>query len=138
MSKVILVLGQKELKASEEEERKKIRRTLYSLGTKRIVTDYSEGWPSLVLDEVFKVGVPFMGVLPYPSENPDYKKLSQRAQSNIIFNKTKLEFLSNPFSYFTWVNSYTTEALIYFSQDTDSIHKRTLRALKNKIIRNMY
>lgn len=137
MQKYVLLLGESEFDKPEETIRKMVRSSIRALRPNRIITDYSKGWNELVLDEATKYGVPYMGVLPYESDNPNYVKLS-KSVTNIVFFKTKEEFLANPIPYFNWVNEHISEVFCYLNPETHSFKNNILRVLKNKKVRNIF
>jgi hypothetical protein len=137
MQKYILTMGESEFEKSEEVIRKMIRSSISAIKPSKIITDYSLGWNEMVLDEAVKYGVPYMGVLPYESENPRYTKLSKSA-TNLVFYNTKEEFLENPFPYFDWLNEHVSEVFCYIDPEKRSFKNNILRALRNKNIRNIF
>lgn len=137
MKKYALALGDTEFDKPEDVIRRLARSSLVAVKPTRVITDYSEGWNSIVLDEATKLGIPYMGVLPYESENPKYRELSKSA-TNLIFYKTKEEFLANPFSYFNWLNEYVDEVLCYLNPEKHTYKKNILKTIKNKAVRNLF
>lgn len=135
----LLILGDKVLNEEESVLRKKARSGLMAVSPSRIITNYEVGWSQIVLEEAIKLGIPYMGVLPYPSLNEEYKNLSKRASSNLIFTQNKLDFLNSPYAYFSWLDSYISEIMVYISKNrtqADIVNIKVLQALKNKTIRN--
>jgi hypothetical protein len=137
MQKYVLLIGEEEFSKSEEVVRKMIRSSLSAIKPSKIITDYSIGWNETVIDEAVKYGVPYMGVLPYESENPRYIKLS-KSTTNLIFHKTKEEFLGNPFIYLNWLNEHVSEVFCYLNPEKRSFKNNILRALRNKNVRNIF
>lgn len=134
----ILVLGKKTLNENDEYFHELARKALMSLQPQKIIVDYSEGWNSIVLDEARKVGVPYVGALPYDNEKLKTNKIYKAATSNIVFNKTKKDFLSDPFPYYHWINRNSSEVLAYYNEEKDIMVKNTLKAVEGKTIRNLY
>jgi len=137
MQKYVLTLGETELDRPEEVIRKMIRSSISAIRPSKIITDYSIGWNELVLDEATKYGVPYIGVLPYESENPRYIGLS-KSSTNLIFYKTKEEFFRNPFPYLDWLNEHVSEIFCYINPEKHSFRSNVLRALRKKNIRNIF
>lgn len=137
MKKYALVLGDKNFQLSEDSMRRIARSSIVATKPTKIITDYAEGWNSLVLDEASKLGVPYMGVLPYESENSNFYTLS-KSTTNIIFHKDKESFLENPFPYLNWLKEHVDEVLCYINPNHHNYGKNILKALKNKTIRNLF
>jgi hypothetical protein len=137
MQKYVLLIGEEEFNKSEDVIRKMIRSSISAIKPSKIITDYSIGWNEIVLDEAVKYGVPYMGVLPYESENPKYIKLS-KSTTNLVFYKTKEEFFSNPFPYLNWLNEHISEVFCYINPEKHSFKNNILRALRSKHVRNIF
>lgn len=138
MSLTIIAIGQNELNISKEVLGDIVRSNLMAINAKRLIVDYSEGWNSLVLDEARKIGLPYMGAIPF--ENPELKnsRIYNAAISNIVFNQSKKEFLANPFPYLKWVDAYVGEVFAYVDMEKHSFNRTILSFLKEKTIRNLY
>lgn len=138
MKTILLIIGKKELDKPEEYLQTLVRKTLLAINPQKIITDYSSGWNKLVLDEARKIGVPYLGAIPY--ESPELKKDSiyNAALSNTVFNKTKSSFLINPFIYTAWLNEYATDVLAYVDEEEITFNNNILRLLSGKTVRNLY
>jgi hypothetical protein len=140
MPNSLLILGNKRFSEPESSLQKLARSGLIAVGPSRIITSYSIGWEDIVLKEAKKLGIPYMGVLPFPSNNPEFKTLSQGASSNLVFNRNKKDYLNSPNSYLKWLNSYVNEVMLYLDPaiTEEVIVKKISQCLKGKIIRNFY
>lgn len=132
-----LVLGEKDYSISEDEIRSLARRSLLVIRPQRIVTDYALGWNSIMVEEARKVGVPYVGVLPYPSDNQDYRKLSKSTTNTILYS-SKEEFLTSPFLYLSWLNQHVSEVIAFIDPEKVNFNKTILKSLKEKTIRNIF
>jgi hypothetical protein len=137
MKKYFLLLGESELNKHEDTVRKMVRSSISALQPSMLITDYSRGWNELVLDEATKFGVPYIGALPYSSENPNYVKLS-KSTTNLVFYNTKEEFLANPIPYLKWLNEHVSEVFCYLNPEKHTFNNNILKALKNKKVRNIF
>jgi hypothetical protein len=137
LKKYSLALGESEFEKPEDVIRRLARSSILATKPTRIITDYSQGWNSIVLDEATKLGVPYMGVLPYESENPQFKILS-KGSTNLVFFGSKKEFIENPFPYFEWLQEHVDEVLCYLNPEKNSYKKNILKVLKKKSIRNLF
>lgn len=140
MPNSLLILGNSSLNKEESSIKKIARSGLRAISPSRIITSYAIGWESIVLQEAKNLGIPYIGVLPFPSNNPNYKEMSKGAHSNLVFNSSKLEYLNNPRTYLVWLDSYVNEVMLYLDpNNTDEvIVKKTVQCLKGKVIRNFY
>lgn len=140
MPNSLLILGNKRILETESNLQKIARSGLIAISPSRIITSYSTGWEEIVLKEAKKLGIPHMGVLPFPSNNMEFKNLSKNASSNLIFNNSKKEYLNNPDSYLKWLNSYVNEVMLYLDPEVteEIIVKKISQCLKGKVIRNFY
>lgn len=138
MGLIIVSFGKKELDQPKEHLQDFVRKSLLSMNASKLVTDYSEGWNQLVLDEARKIGLPYVGAIPFMHEDLKFDKVYNSALSNTIFNDSKKGFLNNPFSYFKWVDSYSDEVFAYVNETENSFESRALKFLKNKTVRNIY
>jgi len=134
----LFIIGKKDIDENDQYFHDLARKSLMSLQPKKIIVDYSPGWNSVVLDEARKVGVPYMGALPYDNKNLKTSKIYKAASANIVFNATKKDFLSNPFPYFSWIHTNTNEVLAYYDEEKDVSIRNTLKAVEDKLIRNLY
>lgn len=138
MSLIIASFGKKEIELPNQYLQDTIRKSLISMKATRLITDYSEGWNKLVLDEARKVGLPYVGAIPYKYESLKFDAIYNAALSNTIFNETKKDFLNNPFPYFKWVNEYANEVFAYIDETENSFENRALKYLQEKTVRNLY
>jgi hypothetical protein len=137
LKRYALALGDSEFEKPEDVIRRLARSSLIATKPTRLITDYSVGWNSLVLDEATKLGIPYMGVLPYASENPNFRELSKSA-TNLVFFNSKEDFLANPFLYFNWLQEHVDEVLCYLNPERHTYNKNILRTLKTKSVRNLF
>lgn len=136
--KYATAIGESTFDIPEGSVRKIARSVVASVKPTKLITDYSDGWSALVLDEARKYGVPYIGVLPFPVENEVFYRLSRHASSNLILCPSKKDFLDNPFEYFSWMNRYVDEVFLYLDMSKPGIKRNTVKALKGKMIRNLY
>jgi len=133
-----LAIGDKIFEKPEDVIRRRARSSLIGISPSRLVTDYSEGWSIIVLDESRKLGIPYIGVIPYEPKTEIYKINSRNASSNLIFFKTKEEYLDNPYPYFDWLEKNIDEVLLFLNPEKKSFNNNLVKVLRKKSIRNLF
>jgi len=134
----VMSLGEEILDKPEETIRKLARLGLAAVKPTRLITDYGIGWNDVVLDEAKKMGIPYIGVMPYKPDNPAYNQISKGAASNLVFCGSKEEFIKNPYPYIEWVKNYVGEFFLYLDPEKLNFKKTIIRAAPNIRIRNIF
>lgn len=142
MADYVLVLGNRNFRDEEQTIRATARRALLSTEPRKIVVDYLPGWSQVVLDEAKKMGIPYIGAVPFLEDEKKYQKLSISASSNIVFCDTKKRFLSDPYPYLDWMGSYINEVMLYYDTETETSMRINMLVnvleSKGKLVRNFY
>lgn len=138
MSTYAIAIGDKNPEKPEDVLRRRARNSLASVRPSKLVTDYSSGWSLIVLDEARKLGIPYIGVMPYEPSGEEYKVKARTASSNLVFFNSVDDYLKNPFVYFDWLEKNIDEVLLFLNPDTQGIERAILRVLRKKSIRNLF
>jgi hypothetical protein len=138
MPRYAIAIGDKIPEKPEDVLSRRARSALTSVRPTKLVTDYSRGWSAIVLDEARKLGIPYIGVMPYEPKDDFYKVSSQYASSNLIFFSSVSDYLENPFKYFEWLEKNIDEVLLFVNPEMQSSNKKLLHVLRKKSIRNLF